>query len=109
MRFLDNDEVDDPILSVVNLVDLFLVVIGILMIVIVRNPLNSFSAERVVVVENPGQADMRITVKEGQELTRYEASGQIGEGQGTRAGVTYRLPDGRMVYVPEGTAQQPRP
>jgi hypothetical protein len=109
MRFLDNDEADDPILSVVNLVDLFLVVIGILMIVIVRNPLNPFSAERVVVVENPGQADMRITLKEGQELTRYEASGQIGEGQGTRAGVTYRLPDGRMVYVPEGTAQQPRP
>jgi hypothetical protein len=102
MRFLDNDEADDPILSVVNLVDLFLVVIGILMIVIVRNPLNPFTAERVVVVENPGQADMRITVKEGQELTRYEASGQIGEGQGTRAGVTYRLPDGRMVYVPEG-------
>ncbi|WP_458094043.1 DUF2149 domain-containing protein [Roseomonas sp. WA12] len=109
MRFLDNDEADDPILSVVNLVDLFLVVIGILMIVIVRNPLNPFAAERVVVVENPGQADMRITVKEGQELTRYEASGQIGEGQGTRAGVTYRLPDGRMVYVPEGTAQQARP
>ncbi|MFH5927093.1 DUF2149 domain-containing protein [Roseomonas xinghualingensis] len=106
MRFLDNDEADDPILSVVNLVDLFLVVIGILMIVIVRNPLNPFSAERVVVVENPGQADMRITVKEGQELTRYEASGQIGEGQGKRAGVTYRLPDGRMVYVPESNDTQ---
>ena len=59
MRFLDNDEADDPILSVVNLVDLFLVVIGILMIVIVRNPLNPFAAERVVVVENPGQADMQ--------------------------------------------------
>ena len=33
MRFLDHDEADDPILSVVNLIDLFLVVIGILMIV----------------------------------------------------------------------------
>lgn len=40
MRFLDQDDADDPILSVVNLIDLFLVVIGILMIVIVRNPLN---------------------------------------------------------------------
>ena len=48
-------------------------------------------------------------MKEGQELTRYEASGQIGEGQGTRAGVTYRLPDGRIVYVPVGVAQQVRP
>ncbi|EKE79065.1 MULTISPECIES: DUF2149 domain-containing protein [Oceanibaculum] len=101
MRFLESDELDDPILSVVNLVDLFLVVIAVLMIVILRNPLNPFSTDKVVVVERPGEADMRITVKEGEELTRYEASGEIGEGQGVRAGVTYRLPDGRMIYVPE--------
>lgn len=103
MRFLDEDD-DDPILSVVNLIDLFLVVIGILMIVIVRNPLNPFSSAQVTVVENPGQADMRITIKDGEELTRYESTGEIGEGGGTKAGVTYRLPDGRMVYVPEGDA-----
>ncbi len=101
MRFLDHDEADDPILSVVNLIDLFLVVIGVLMIVIVRNPLNPFASDSVVVVENPGKADMRITVKDGEELTRYESSGRIGEGQGVKAGITYRLPDGRMVYVPE--------
>ncbi len=101
MRFLDHDDADDPILSVVNLIDLFLVVIGVLMVVIVRNPLNPFASDHVVVVENPGKADMRITVKDGEELTRYEANGQIGEGQGVKAGITYRLPDGRMVYVPE--------
>ncbi|ALJ29944.1 MULTISPECIES: DUF2149 domain-containing protein [Stenotrophomonas] len=101
MRFLDHDEADDPILSVVNLIDVFLVVIGVLMIVIVRNPLNPFSSDSVVLVENPGKADMRITIKDGEELTRYESSGQIGEGQGVKAGITYRLPDGRMVYVPE--------
>ncbi len=101
MRFLDHDEADDPILSVVNLIDVFLVVIGVLMIVIVRNPLNPFSGDSVVLVENPGKADMRITIKDGEELTRYESSGQIGEGQGVKAGITYRLPDGRMVYVPE--------
>ena len=101
MRFLDHDDADDPILSVVNLIDLFLVVIGILMIVIVTNPLNPFSSERVAVVENPGEPDMRITIKDGQELTRYEASEAMGEGQGVRARVTYRLDDGRMIYVPE--------
>lgn len=99
-RFLDEDDTD-PMLSVVNLVDLFLVVIGILMVVIAQNPLNPFSQDRVVVIENPGEADMRITVKEGEELTRYESTGQVGEGQGARAGVTYRLDDGRMIYVPE--------
>ena len=31
MRFLEHDEADDPILSLVNLIDLFLVVIGILL------------------------------------------------------------------------------
>lgn len=101
MRFLDHDDADDPILSVVNLIDLFLVVIGILMIVIVTNPLNPFASEKVTVVENPGAPDMRITIKDGQELTRYEASGRIGDGDGVRAGITYRLHDGRMIYVPE--------
>jgi hypothetical protein len=101
MRFLD-DEGEDPLLSVVNLIDVFLVVIAMLMIVIVQNPLNPFSDRSAVAVENPGRADMRITVKEGRDLTRYETSGEIGEGQGVRAGITYRLPDGRMIYVPEG-------
>ncbi len=104
MRFLDQDD-DDPILSVVNLIDLFLVVIGILMILIVTNPLNPFAAQKVTVVENPGEADMRITIKDGKELTRYEASKQVGEGQGVRAGTTYRLDDGRMIYVPESGKQ----
>lgn len=107
MRFLTESDSDDPILSVVNLIDVFLVVVAMLMIIIVKNPLNPFSNKNVVVVENPGQADMRITVKDGQELTRYETSGEIGEGKGIRAGVTYRLPDGRLIYIPEGM-QPPR-
>jgi hypothetical protein len=45
-------------------------------------------------------------VKEGHDLQRYESSDGIGEGEGTRAGVTYRLDDGRMIYVPEGQATQ---
>lgn len=102
MRFLEGDEADDPLLSVVNLIDLFLVVIAVLMIVIVRNPLNPFSQGKVTVVENPGTPEMRITIKDGQELTRYDSTGQIGEGKGVKAGITYRLPDGRMIYVPEG-------
>ena len=101
MRFLEHDDADDPILSVVNLIDLFLVVIGILMIIIVQNPMNPFNTDRVMMIENPGEADMRITVKDGRELTRYETSGEIGEGEGVRAGVAYRLPDGRLIYVPE--------
>jgi len=107
MRFLEHDDSDDPILSVVNLVDLFLVIIGILLMVIVQNPLNPFSQKNVTVIENPGQDNMRILIKNGEELTRYEASQEMGEGQGTRVGMTYQLEDGRMIYVPEEKKHKP--
>jgi hypothetical protein len=105
MRFLEHDEADDPILSLVNLIDLFLVVIGILLIVIVRNPLNPFAGNNVVVIENPGTTEQRMIVKEGEELRRYEAGDEIGEGEGVKAGVTYKLSDGRLIYVPEATGR----
>jgi len=107
MRFLEQDDSDDPILSVVNLVDLFLVIIGILLMVIVQNPLNPFSQKNVTVIENPGQDNMRILIKNGEELTHYEASDQMGEGQGTKLGMTYQLEDGRMIYVPEDKIDKP--
>lgn len=104
MRFLESDDADDPILSVVNMIDLFLVVIGILMVVVALNPLNPYVAQDVIVIENPGKANMTMTIKEGEELTRYESNGEIGQGQGIKAGITYRLDDGRMIYVPETVA-----
>ncbi|WKU19481.1 DUF2149 domain-containing protein [Advenella alkanexedens] len=104
MRFLESDDADDPILSVVNMIDLFLVVIGILMVVVALNPLNPYAAQDVIVIENPGKANMTMTIKEGEELTRYESNGEIGQGQGVKAGITYRLDDGRMIYVPETVA-----
>jgi hypothetical protein len=101
MRFLESDEADDPILSLVNLIDLFVVVIAILLVILVRNPLNPFASERVLVIENPGTVEQRMTIKDGRELRRYEAGSEIGEGAGVKAGVTYRLDDGRLIYVPE--------
>lgn len=101
MRFLEDDEADDPILSVVNLVDLFLVICAVLMVLIARNPLNPFQSRNVIVVENPGKADMTITVKDGEKLQRYTSTSQMGKGGGIKAGVTYRLPEGNLVYVPE--------
>ncbi|HWK55221.1 MAG TPA: DUF2149 domain-containing protein [Hyphomicrobiales bacterium] len=101
LNILGDDDGDDPILSVVNLIDVFLVVIAVLLIVIVDNPLNPFQSDDVVVVRNPGKPDMEIITKDGEELTRYRSSGEIGEGQGMRAGTAYRMEDGTMIYVPE--------
>lgn len=101
---LDDDDGDDPILSVVNIIDVFLVIIAVLLITVMENPLNPFSAEQVTVIKNAGQPDMEITVKDGKEMKTFTATGQIGSGTGTKAGVAYRMEDGSMVYVPqEGT------
>ena len=42
--------------------------------------------------------------KRGEKIEKYKASGDIGEGDGEKAGVAYRMKDGSMVYVPEGGA-----
>lgn len=103
---LDDDDGDDPILSVVNIIDVFLVVIAVLLIAVMENPLNPFSAEQVTVIKNPGQPDMEITVKDGQDMKTFTSTGQIGAGTGTKAGIAYRMEDGSMVYVPQGQADE---
>lgn len=98
-RYLEEDD-DDPMLSMVNIIDVFLVVIVILFVLIVQNPLNQLRKDAMI-VQNPGKENMEVIVKERQKLTRYKSSGKIGSGEGTKAGVTYRMADGSLVYVPE--------
>ena len=42
MRFLESEDADDPILSVVNLVDVFLVMVGVLLVMLAANPFLEF-------------------------------------------------------------------
>ncbi len=106
LKLLHEPESDDPILSVVNLIDLFLVIIAALLITVAQNPLlNPFSKRDVMVVTDAGKPSMEIVVKQGEKLERYKASGEMGSGDGVRAGVAYRLKDGSMIYVPEGRTE----
>lgn len=105
LNILDDEDGDDPILSVVNIIDVFLVIIAVLLIAVMENPLNPFSTQDAMVIKNPGKENMEIMVKQGKELKQYKASGQIGEGQGMKAGTAYRLKDGSMIYVPETASQ----
>ena len=100
-QLLDEDEELNPMLSVTNMVDVFLVVIAALLIAIAQNPLNPFVADNVTIIKNAGQDNMEMIVKQGEKIEHYKASGEIGQGEGTRAGVAYQLKDGSMVYVPE--------
>jgi hypothetical protein len=108
MKFLDDADADDPILSVVNLIDIFLVVIAALLLTIAANPLlKSMLSRDVTVLADPGTAQMEMIVKRGEKIERYSASGAIGEGEGTKAGVAYRLKDGSFVYVPDAARPSP--
>ncbi len=101
MKLLNEDEELNPASSMINLVDVFLVLIAALLISIAQNPLNPFTADNVTVIKNSGQDDMEMIVKKGETIEHYESTGEIGGGQGKKAGVAYKMADGTMVYVPE--------
>ncbi len=96
---LDNED-DDPVLSTINLIDVFMVVIGMLLIAIVNNPVSPFAKDKVTIIRNEGKPNMEIITKDGQKVVNFKASGASGEGNGEKAGTAYRMKDGTMVYVP---------
>ena len=101
MRLLDEDEGINPALSVVNLLDVFLVLIAALLIAIAQNPLNPFLAEEVTVIKNAGKENMEIIVKKGSEIDHFKSDGKTGSGTGKKAGTAYQMADGSMIYVKE--------
>lgn len=102
LHILDEDD-DDPVLSTINLIDVFLVVIGMLLIAVINNPMNPFiqsPGDKLTIIRNEGKPNMEIITKDGQKITRFKSSGASGEGDGEKAGTAYRMKDGSLVYVP---------
>lgn len=99
LRILDEDE-DDPMLSAVNLVDVFLVLVVALLAAVATSARQAAPAQASEVRE-AGTPQMEIVVTEDGREVRYKGSGSVSEGQGVRAGVAYRLNDGSIIYVPE--------
>ena len=97
----DDPEADDPILSVVNLIDVFLVLIAALLLSIANNPLNPFGDDKVTLIRNAGQKNMEIVTREGKKIERFQSEGAAGQGKGVKAGIAYRMADGSLVYVPD--------
>ena len=101
MRLLADDEGINPALSVVNLVDVFLVLVAALLIAIAQNPMNPFLEEDVTVIKNAGKPNMEMVIKKGQKIENYKSNGDIGSGEGVKAGTAYKMADGSIVYIPE--------
>lgn len=95
------EEDEDPMLSAVNLVDVFLVLVVALLTAVALQQQKDAS-ENLTVIKRPGEPDMEIVVRENGKEIRYKGNGGSHEGQGVRAGVAYRLKDGNIIYVPEG-------
>lgn len=95
---------DDPMLSAVNLVDVFLVLVVALLTAVAAQSSRSQAAEATPVTK-AGKADMELVVHENGQAVRFKGSGSAGAAEGSeRAGVAYRLKDGSIVYVPEEAA-----
>ena len=102
LRLMDDMEADDPIQSVVNLIDVFLVIIAALLLAVARNPMNPLIDEKVTVIRNAGTPQMEVLVKDGRKIEHFRGDGAgVSAGRGVKAGIAYRLPDGSLVYVPE--------
>lgn len=104
IRVLDDDD-SDPMLSAINLVDVFLVAMVILMLSLANRPapvfpLPEWDHHDLTVIRDAGKPTMSITIKRGEKLTRFDARGGSSDGNGTMAGTAYRMHDGTMVYVP---------
>ena len=98
---------DDPMLSAVNLVDVFLVlVVALLTAVAVQS--QTSANESVTIIRNAGQPDMEVVVREQGKEVRFKGAGSAAQGQGVRAGVAYKLEDGNIVYIPETGAAPSR-
>lgn len=86
---------EEPMLSAVNLVDVFL----LLALLAVLAGQQSAGPMR-----NAGRPDMELIVREQGQSVRYRGAGSAAQGQGVRAGVACRLADGNIVYIPETAA-----
>ena len=98
---------DDPMLSAVNLVDVFLVLVVALLTAVAVQTQTSAN-ESVTIIRNPGQPDMEVVVREQGREVRFKGAGSAAQGQGVRAGVAYQLEDGNIVYIPETGAAPAR-
>lgn len=102
LKIFDEDD-DDPMLSAINLVDVFLVLIVALLAAVSFNAPSASQASK----QDSAKQPVEIVMQENGQEIRYKGTGSQSEGQGVRAGVAYRLKDGSIIYVPESAGAKP--
>lgn len=97
-----------PLENLPNLFDVAMVFAVALMVALVSflQVPSLLKEKNYTVIVNPGTPQMKMVVKEGEEIKHYEATSEQGAGEGVLLGKAYRLPDGRVVYVPNDKENQ---
>mgnify|MGYP003390400015 CR=1 FL=1 len=98
---------NDPLIGLINLFDASMVLVVAMVIALVgkgslADVVARLSQQDVTIVTNPGKPDMEMIIKQGKKIEKLKATGETGRGAGTRLGTAYRMPNGEVVYVPEG-------
>ncbi len=101
---LSESEELDPLSSLVNLFDVAMVFSVALMAALISHlELGELLfSEEFTFVKNPGEDDMEVIIKEGQEIRTYtaaETQQQTGQ-RGRPIGTAYQLDTGEIIYVP---------
>jgi hypothetical protein len=96
---------DDPLAGIANLFDVSVAFIVALLIALFA----LFSAgslldprANVTLIKQGSDGQMEIITKTGPQITVQKVTDRSMTGQGVRLGTAYRLPNGSVVYVPEG-------
>lgn len=103
----DHDIDEDPMAGVANLFDVSLAFIVALLIALFSSfGLSSmFAADASwTMTSTDAQGHVQIVTKDGKQIKVQKVSDRKLSGDGDRLGIAYRLPDGRVIYVPEGSS-----
>ena len=105
-RFPTDADADDPMSVVGNLFDVAMVFAVALMVALVGrySMTELFSQDDFTIVKNPGQENMEIITKEGQQINRYSPSADQSASdspRGRKVGTAYELENGEIIYIPD--------
>ena len=100
----NGEPLEDPIAGVANLFDASIVFIVSMMIALFMayNMMDLLDpTSEVTMMKKNANGEMEIITRKGREIKVSKVTDQKLSGRGERLGTAYKLPDGRVVYVPQ--------
>ena len=99
--FEESDDADfEPLSNLFDAAFVFAVALLVALVSFLHAP-DLLKNRDYTIITDPGTSEMKMVVKEGNEIKEYEAADEVGAGSGELLGRAYRLSDGRVVYVPK--------